>query len=98
MARSFSNTKVLSAFVSDSVSAFLSRRGYAAGSQGVVSGGAKGGVPRSNMMMNKSGEESVKTSWVPDPVTGYYRPEGVANEIDAAELRKMLLKHKPRNN
>lgn len=76
----------------------MCRRGYAAGSQGVVSGGAKGGVPRSNMMMNKSGEESVKTSWVPDPVTGYYRPEGVANEIDAAELRKMLLKHKPRSN
>ncbi|XP_059294754.1 protein SENESCENCE-ASSOCIATED GENE 21, mitochondrial-like [Lycium ferocissimum] len=96
MARSISNSKVLSAFVSDSVSAFLSRRGYAAASQGVVSGGAKGGMPR---MMQKSGEESsVKTSWVPDPVTGYYRPEGQANEIDAAELRKMLLKHKSRNN
>ncbi|XP_060200918.1 protein SENESCENCE-ASSOCIATED GENE 21, mitochondrial-like [Lycium barbarum] len=77
----------------------MCRRGYAAASQGVVSGGAKGGVPR---MMQRSGEESsVKTSWVPDPVTGYYRPEGQANEIDvriAAELRKMLLKHKSRNN
>ncbi|KAK4357239.1 hypothetical protein RND71_022849 [Anisodus tanguticus] len=90
-------SKIISAFVSDSVSAFLSRRGYAAASQGAVSGGTKGGVPRSNVMMQKSGEESVKTSWVPDPVTGYYRPEGQANEIDAAELRKMLLKHKSSN-
>lgn len=74
------------------------RRGYAAASQGAVSGVVKGGVPRSNVMMKKSGEESVKTSWVPDPVTGYYRPEGQANEIDAAELRKMLLKHRSGNN
>ncbi|MCD7467843.1 protein senescence-associated gene 21, mitochondrial [Datura stramonium] len=98
MARSFSNSRVLSAFVSDSVSAFLSRRGYASASQGAVSSGAKGGVPRSNVMMQKSGEESVKTSWVPDPVTGYYRPEGQSNELDAAELRKMLLKYRSRNN
>lgn len=48
-----------------------------------------------NMMLKKGGEESTKTtSWVPDPVTGYYRPEGHANEMDAAELRNMLLKHK----
>ncbi|KAF3673868.1 putative poly [ADP-ribose] polymerase 2-like [Capsicum annuum] len=98
MARSFSNSKVVSAVVSDSVCAFLSRRGYAAASQGAVSSVAKGGMPRSNVMMQKGGEETLKTSWVPDPVTGYYRPEGKANEIDAAELRKMLLKHKPTNN
>ncbi|KAK6780798.1 hypothetical protein RDI58_022982 [Solanum bulbocastanum] len=98
MARSFSNSMILSAFISDSVSAFLSRRGYATAS-GAVSGVAKGGVPRSNVIMQKSGEESVKTtSWVPDPVTGYYRPEGQANEIDAAELRKMLLKHRSGSN
>lgn len=42
--------------------------------------------------------ESNKTSWVPDPVTGYYRPESHAKEIDAAELRNMLLKYKPRQN
>lgn len=42
--------------------------------------------------------ESNKTSWVPDPVTGYYRPETHAKEIDAAELRNMLLKYKPRQN
>lgn len=98
MARSFSNSKIISAFVSNSVSTFLRRRGYAAASQGAVSSVGKGGVPRSNVMMQKSGEESVKTSWVPDPVTGYYRPEGQGNEIDPAELRKMLLKHRSGSN
>ena len=33
-----------------------------------------------------------KTAWVPDPVTGCYRPAGGAKEVvDAAELRANLL-------
>ncbi|RFS88938.1 hypothetical protein CH426_25945, partial [Klebsiella aerogenes] len=52
----------------------------------------------SNVMLQRCGEESEATSWGPDPVTGYYRPEGQANEIDAAELRKMLLKHRSGSN
>ena len=96
MARSFSNSKLISAYVVNTVSSFVSRRGYAAASSTGVSGGVRGsGV---NIMMKKGGEETSKktTSWVPDPVTGYYRPESHAKEIDAAELRQMLLKHKPR--
>ncbi|XP_059302699.1 protein SENESCENCE-ASSOCIATED GENE 21, mitochondrial-like [Lycium ferocissimum] len=90
MARSFNNSRLISAFVLDTISSFLTRRGYAAG-----------GSTRSNVkvMLKKGGEESSKkssTSWVPDPVTGYYRPESHAKEIDAAELRQMLLNHKPR--
>ncbi|MFS8014275.1 putative Late embryogenesis abundant protein, LEA_3 subgroup [Helianthus anomalus] len=50
-------------------------------------------------MMAKTSEESKKsTPWVPDPITGYYKPEGQTNEIDAAELREMLLKQKNRRN
>lgn len=46
-------------------------------------------------MMKKGREESTKnTSWVPDPKTGYYRPENQGKEIDAVELREMLLKRK----
>ncbi|KAJ4775999.1 hypothetical protein LUZ62_060256 [Rhynchospora pubera] len=33
--------------------------------------------------------------WVPDPVTGYYRPSNRVVELDAAELRAMLLTPKP---
>lgn len=91
MARYFSSSKI----IVDSISAAIQRRGYAAASQGVVRG------VRSNVMMKKVGEDqSIKktTSWVPDPVTGYYRPESHVKEIDAAELRNMLLKYKPKQN
>ncbi|XP_027098935.1 protein SENESCENCE-ASSOCIATED GENE 21, mitochondrial [Coffea eugenioides] len=96
MARSFPNAKLISAFVAQRISVAASRRGYAAGaSQGAVPGSMRGGS-NANMMRKKGGEESSSktTSWVPDPVTGYYRPETHAAEIDAAELRNMLLKHK----
>ncbi|KAF2949856.1 hypothetical protein DAI22_01g147500 [Oryza sativa Japonica Group] len=44
--------------------------------------------------MAKAAEE--KTAWVPDPVTGYYRPAGGAKEVDAAELRAKLLSNSKR--
>ncbi|MGI4370248.1 hypothetical protein ACR2V4_27020, partial [Klebsiella pneumoniae] len=89
MSRSFSNAKLLSALVGDKISMALSRRAYAA-----ASGSGRGSVAaRAGVMAKKGGEESGKTSWVPDPVTGYYRPENRANEIDVAELREMLLKN-----
>ena len=37
------------------------------------------------------GREKKAVSWVPDPVTGYYRPENCGAEMDAADLRAMLL-------
>ncbi|XP_022991270.1 indole-3-acetic acid-induced protein ARG2-like [Cucurbita maxima] len=104
MARSFSNVKVLSAIVADGFSSALSRRGYAAApaSQGVASSAVKGGsvaAARNSNLLKKSGEEKVvgsseKVSWVPDPVTGYYRPENRADEIDVAELRSVLLNNR----
>lgn len=35
-------------------------------------------------------------SWVPDPVTGYYRPANRAADVDVAELRRILLTEKHR--
>lgn len=32
-----------------------------------------------------------KKAWLPNPVTGYYRPAGSPREVDAAELRAKLL-------
>ncbi|XP_038900137.1 indole-3-acetic acid-induced protein ARG2 [Benincasa hispida] len=100
MARSFSNVKILSALVADGFSSTLTRRGYA--SQGLASSLVKGGsvaAARNSNLLKKSGEEKVvgsseKVSWVPDPVTGYYRPENRSDEIDVAELRSILLKNK----
>ncbi|XP_022144227.1 indole-3-acetic acid-induced protein ARG2 [Momordica charantia] len=95
MARSVSSVKVLSALVADGFSSALSRRGYAAASQGVSSSAAKAAGVN---LLKKSGEDRVgsseKVSWVPDPVTGYYRPENRTDEIDVAELRSILLKNK----
>ncbi|KAL2507635.1 protein senescence-associated protein 21 [Forsythia ovata] len=70
-------------------------RGYAAASQGAAASTLRGGAAP-NMMLNKGIDESTETSWVPDPVTGYYRPENRAKEIDAAELRALLLKNATR--
>lgn len=68
----------------------MCRRGYASGS--VIGGGSR-------VMSKKGGEETSKSnSWIPDPVTGYYRPEGKGKEVDAAELRELLLNHKTRTN
>ncbi|XP_059659569.1 protein SENESCENCE-ASSOCIATED GENE 21, mitochondrial-like [Cornus florida] len=101
MARSFSNAKLLSAFVVDRLSVVATRRGYAAASasQGVESSGSsvRGGIGRSQMMMKKGEEPAKSQSWIPDPVTGYYRPENKANEVDVAELREMLLTRKINN-
>lgn len=97
MARSFTNAKLLSALVVDGFSNALSRRGYAAAAQSATRGGA---ASVSGKMPPKSGEDKVsvtdKVSWVPDPVTGYYRPENI-KEIDVAELRATLLGKKFNN-
>ena len=87
------STKLISAIIVDQLSV-VARRGFATAAHGSVSGSVRGsGVA----MMKKGGEESKKsTPWVPDPVTGYYKPEGQTNQIDAADLRELLLKQKTR--
>ncbi|KAA8548925.1 hypothetical protein F0562_000609 [Nyssa sinensis] len=47
-------------------------------------------------MVGKREETAVikEKSWAPDPVTGYYKPKDRAAEIDAAELREMVLNPK----
>jgi len=54
-----------------------------------------------NKMAAKSEEEKVSnekdcTWWMPDSVTGYYKPHNI-NEIDAAELRAKVLPKKFNN-
>ncbi|OMO63861.1 Late embryogenesis abundant protein, LEA-5 [Corchorus capsularis] len=95
MARSFSSAKLFSTFVADGISNAISRRGFSAASQGIASSGVRAAAARNPTVVKKTGEEIAgakeKVAWVPDPVTGHYRPEN-SNEIDVAELRAMLLK------
>ncbi|MBA0870307.1 hypothetical protein Goshw_010686 [Gossypium schwendimanii] len=46
---------------------------------------------------SSSETRAYSSAWAPDPVTGYYRPENCGAEIDAAELREMLLNHRVRS-
>lgn len=43
------------------------------------------------------GASTYKVSWVPDPVTGYYKPENTKEVVDVAEMRAMLLAKKFNN-
>lgn len=43
-------------------------------------------------VMAKKPMEKEPSPWIPDPVTGYYRPENASNEIDVAELREVLIR------
>lgn len=63
----------------------ICRRGFGAVSQGVE-------AARKSGMATKVVGKVEQAPWTPDPVTGYYRPENAADEIDVAELRAMLLK------
>jgi len=75
------------------------RRGFAAAATATQSA-TRGGASISGNITPKSGEEKVrgveKVAWVPDPVTGYYKPENT-NEIDVADLRAMVLGKKFNN-
>lgn len=61
-------------------------------------GGPRSGILRKAEEMAAIKEESgASSAWVPDPVTGYYRPISHAAEIDAVELREMLLNQRTRS-
>ncbi|PWA66285.1 late embryogenesis abundant protein, LEA5-type [Artemisia annua] len=86
-----SSTKLVSSFV------VVARRSFATATQGSVSGNVRGsGIA----MMKKATEDSKKsTPWVPDPVTGYYKPEGQTSQVDSADqIYELLLKQKNRRN
>ncbi|CAO2184756.1 unnamed protein product [Urochloa humidicola] len=82
--------------VASSCASLLSqRRGYSVATA-VVKGPARKVVEKvAQRVMGKEVKTAAaspeKTPWVPDPVTGYYRPAGVPKELDAAELRAKLL-------
>ncbi|KAF9604754.1 hypothetical protein IFM89_010256 [Coptis chinensis] len=93
MARSFSTIKLISTLVENNFSLAINRRGFAAVATQV--GGAGSSVARAgSTRIVKQEEKENSSSWVPDPVTGYYRPENRGDEIDVAELREMLINRK----
>ncbi|XP_057439267.1 indole-3-acetic acid-induced protein ARG2 [Lotus japonicus] len=94
MARSFANTKALSALLLDGISTSLTRRGYSAAA---ATQSATRGSGMTKMGGEDKGASTYKVSWVPDPVTGYYKPENTKEVVDVAEMRAMLLAKKFNN-
>ncbi|ONK63338.1 uncharacterized protein A4U43_C07F14020 [Asparagus officinalis] len=87
----------MSRFLSNSnLFSLLSRRGYASASVAAAASKSAGEERMvATMRGKKESSETVWTSsWVPDPVTGYYRPANRVGEMDPAELRQMLLSRK----
>ncbi|CAN1176215.1 Late embryogenis abundant protein 2 [Linum perenne] len=83
MSRSFATAGLLSAAVTKAIR----NRGFSSSASAAATAGR----------VKKTGEETPAgkqrvSSWIPDPRTGFYRPDNVAEEIDAAELRALLLK------
>ncbi|CAA0158749.1 Late embryogenis abundant protein 2 [Arabidopsis thaliana] len=90
MARSLANAKIQSVFGSEKLSNAVFRRGFAAAAKTALDGS----VSTAEMKKRVGEASSEKAPWVPDPKTGYYRPETVSEEIDPAELRAILLNNK----
>ncbi|CAN1234209.1 Late embryogenis abundant protein 2 [Linum perenne] len=99
MSRSFATAGLLSAALTNAIR----NRGFSSSAAAVttaVKGGAvsaAGRMKKTAGRVKKTGEETPAgkqrvSSWIPDPRTGFYRPDNVAEEIDAAELRALLLK------
>ncbi|XP_028786866.1 late embryogenesis abundant protein Lea5-like [Neltuma alba] len=100
MARSLSQSKGIVCLVSDALSSTLHRRGYAVSaspSHVPLNGGRMGKLEDTSATATNQSSSEASSAWVPDPVTGYYRPINHSPEIDPAELRLMLLNPKVRS-
>eukprot|EP00262_Sarcandra_glabra_P015274 TRINITY_DN466_c1_g1_i2.p1 TRINITY_DN466_c1_g1~~TRINITY_DN466_c1_g1_i2.p1 ORF type:complete len:117 (-),score=11.51 TRINITY_DN466_c1_g1_i2:81-383(-) len=96
MARSLSNANNLLAAITDGLALAINRRSFSAASHGVVSNVVRGGGGVVKKVEDKKVFKKIEgeNSWVPDPVTGYYRPANRTGEIDVAALRDSLLTRK----
>ncbi|XXG79219.1 hypothetical protein AAC387_Pa09g0336 [Persea americana] len=69
----------------------ITRRGFSGASSMMA---RKHGEEKKVVVMMREGGIESSSSWVPDPVTGFYKPANRVGEIDPAELREMLLNKK----
>ncbi|KAG6539313.1 late embryogenesis abundant protein Lea5-like [Zingiber officinale] len=78
--------------LSQGITLFLNRRAYSAAASATEKKTTV--VVKSSNTTSASASassSSLLNSWVLDPVTGYYRPSNVGSQVEAAELRVMLL-------
>lgn len=94
MSRAIANATLYAA-VSSGLSKVVAGRNFSAAAGAVASGrtGAAA-LMRGEDKALKIEVGDAATSWVPDPVTGYYRPANRGDEVDVAELRNLHLNNK----
>ncbi|KAJ3696393.1 hypothetical protein LUZ61_000098 [Rhynchospora tenuis] len=93
MARAVSTSTLSKTLLSDGISFLAQRRGFAAAAEAVRRSPAA--EDKAAAVAQLLAGKRDPDPWVPDPVTGYYRPSNRVVEVDAAELRAMLLRPKP---
>ncbi|KAI0504049.1 hypothetical protein KFK09_014997 [Dendrobium nobile] len=94
MARALSNGKVLFAALSDGLVLSGRRFSSAAAAAGRVMMEETTVLRKGVMKTGTATGDEAAMSWIPDPVTGYYRPANCLRETDPAELRQIFLKNK----
>ncbi|MHC5589713.1 hypothetical protein ACYTW9_27130, partial [Escherichia coli] len=86
MARALCNASFAAA-LSDGIAILANRRGYAAAAAAAVTVARSTTVEQKPVKGAVTGATEATTSWVPDPITGCYRPANRSAETDAADLR-----------
>ncbi|KAL5996175.1 hypothetical protein ACLOJK_026249 [Asimina triloba] len=82
------------AAAADGISLALKRRGYSTKATWKFEEGILKQVEVKKMVVgnwNLKRDGGPDSSWVPDPVTGYYRPGNMVEDVDVAEQRQLRL-------
>lgn len=98
MSRAIANATLYAA-VSSGLSKVVVGRSFSAAAGAVASGRQMERTGAAALMRGEDKALKIEvgdaaTSWVPDPVTGYYRPANRGDEVDVAELRNLHLNNK----
>lgn len=98
MSRAIANTTLYAA-VSSGLSKVVAGRSFSAAAGAVASGRQRERTGAAALMRGEDKTLKIEVgdaaiSWVPDPVTGYYRPANRGDEVDVAELRNIHLNRK----
>ncbi|XP_078158073.1 late embryogenesis abundant protein Lea5-D-like [Carex rostrata] len=98
MARATSNCTSIYFFLFDGISAHIQRKVYttAATTTEAVRQSSKVEEKVADISASSGGKQVTRSdtkkesagTWIPDPITGYYRPVHYVANVDAAELRK----------
>ncbi|XP_074569051.1 late embryogenesis abundant protein Lea5-like [Curcuma longa] len=79
--------------LSRGIALFFNRRAYSAAALAMLEKRTTVLSTTTSSVVSSTSSSS-SNSWMPDPVTGNYRPSDIGAQVDAAELRAMLLSSK----